>query len=80
MLKKNNIVYEQGIYIIKYYAYNLYDIILTSSYNNDMKLWNYNESLNILTINNIFNNNYLYVYLLTIIFGNNSILYILCWL
>ena len=63
------------IYTIKYYDYNLYDIILTSSYNNDIKIWNYNESLNILTINNIFNNNY--VYSSALLFDKNSF-YIFC--
>ena len=55
----------------KYYDYNLYDIISTCSYNNDIKIWNYNESLNILTINNIFNNSN-YVYSSALLFDNNS--------
>ena len=55
-IKCINNAHEKEIFIIKYYDYNLYDIILTSSYNNDVKMWNYNQSLNILTINNIFEN------------------------
>ena len=51
-------------------------MILTSSYNNDIKIWNYNESLNILTINNIFNN-YKYVFSSALLFDNNSF-YIFC--
>lgn len=65
------------IYTIKYYEYNLYDIILTSSSNNDIKIQNYNESLNILTINNIFNNNNNYVYSSALLFDKNSF-YIFC--
>ena len=45
-IKKINNAHENSIYTIKYYDYNLYDIILTSSI--DIKIWNYNESLNIL--------------------------------
>ena len=52
-------------------------MILTSSYNNDIKIWNYNESLNILTINNIFNNDYKYVLSSALLFDNNSF-YIFC--
>ena len=48
----NNAHENNNIYSIKYYDYHLYDIILSSAYNNSVKLWNYNESLNILTINN----------------------------
>ena len=59
-IKKINNAHDQGIYTIKYYEYNLYDIILTCSNNNDIKIWNYNETLNILTINNILNDNYVY--------------------
>ena len=70
-IKKINNAHAQGIYTIKYYDYNLYDMILTSSYNNDIKIWNYNESLNILTINNIFNNNNS-VYSSALLFDNNS--------
>ena len=76
-IKKINNAHDQGIFTIKYYDYNLYDMILTSSCNNDIKIWNYNESLNILTINNIFNNNYTYVYSSALLFDNNSF-YIFC--
>ena len=74
-IKRINNAHENYIYIIKYYDYHLYDIILSSSYNNDVKIWNYNESLNILTINNIFNNNY--VFSSALLFDNNSF-YVLC--
>ena len=75
-IKKINNAHPQGIYTIKYYDFNLYDIILTSSFNNDIKIWNYNESLNILTINNIFNN-YKYVFSSTLLFDKNTF-YIFC--
>ena len=74
-IKKINNAHDKGIYTIKYYNYNLYDIILTCSYNNDIKIWNYNETLNILTINNIFNNNY--VFSSALLFDNNTF-YIFC--
>ena len=70
-IKKINNAHDKEIYTIKYYDNNLYDIILTSSNNNDIRIWNYNESLNILTINNIFNNNN-YVYSSALLFDNNS--------
>jgi len=73
-IKKFNNAHEKSIHIIKYYEYELYDIILTSS--TDVKLWNYNESLNILTISNIFNQN-MDVYSSALLFDNNSF-YILC--
>ena len=74
-IKRINNAHENYIYSIKYYDYYLYDINLSSSCNNDVKIWNYNESLNILTINNIFNNNY--VYSSALLFDNNSF-YVLC--
>ena len=74
-INKINNAHDKEIYTIKYYDYNLYDIILTSSYNNDIKIWNNNETLNILTINNIFNNNF--VYSSALLFDNNSF-YIFC--
>ena len=55
-IKKFNNAHDQGIYIIRYYDYKLYDIILTTSFNDDIKLWkNYNKGLNILTISKVFN-------------------------
>jgi len=75
-IKEINNAHDNNIYTIKYYDYNLYDIILTSSYNNDIKIWNYNETLNILTINNIFNNSS-NVYSSALLFDNNSF-YIFC--
>jgi len=47
--------HNNAIHIIKYYDYYLYDLILSSSRNDDIKIWNYNECLNILTISQIFN-------------------------
>jgi len=47
--------HNKAIHIIKYYDYSLYDLILSSSCNDDIKIWNYNECLNILTISQIFN-------------------------
>ena len=75
-IKRINNAHEKNIHIIKYYSFNLYDIILTSSDNNDVKLWNYNESLNILTINKIFDSNY-WVYSSVLLFDNNSF-YVIC--
>ena len=72
-IKKINNAHESSIFTIKHYDYNLYDIILTSSI--DIKIWNYYESLNILTINNIFNGNN--VYSSALLFDNNSF-YIFC--
>jgi len=54
-LKKINNSHNKGMHCIKYFDYSLYDIILSTSYNDDIKIWNYNECLNILTISNIFN-------------------------
>ena len=57
--------------MVKYYEYNLNDIIVTSSNNDDIKLWNYNECLNILIISNIFNQEY-GVFSTSLLFDNNS--------
>ena len=54
-IKKLNNAHNKAIHIIKYYDYSLYDLILSSSCNDDLKIWNYNECLNILTISQIFN-------------------------
>jgi len=54
-IKRFNNAHEKPIHTIRYFDYNLYDIILTTSNNDDIKLWNYNEGLNILTISKIFN-------------------------
>ena len=75
-IKKFNNAHENNIFIIKYYSYQLYDIILTSSSNNDVKIWNYNESLNILTINNILNK-YSNIYSSALLFDHN-LFYIFC--
>ena len=74
--KRFNNAHEKGIHTIRYYDYNLYDMILTTSYNDDIKLWNYNEGLNILTISKIFNE-YSGVFSSVLLFDNNS-LYIIC--
>ena len=67
----NNAHENNNMTSIKYYDYHLYDIILSSAVNNSVKLWNYNESLNILTINNsnlyssslLFDNNSFYIFI-----------------
>ena len=75
-IKKINNAHNQGMHSIKYYDYSLYDIILSTSKNNDIKIWNYNECLNILTISNIFNDSS-NVYSACIIFDEN-ITHIFC--
>ena len=70
-IKKINNAHDQNIYTIKHYPYDKYDIILSTSYNNDIKIWNYNDCSNILTISNIFENNK-YVYSACIIFDENN--------
>ena len=70
-IKKINNAHNEGIYTIKHYPYDKYDIILTTSYNNDIKIWNYNEGLNILTISKIYEN-YNYVFSSCIIFDKNN--------
>ena len=67
-IKKLNNAHSNYIYTIKYYPYDMYDMILSSSVNNDMKIWNFNEGTNILTISNIFSNNYYNVFSSCIIF------------
>jgi len=54
-IKKINNAHNEAIHIIKYYDFSLYDLILSSSSNDDIKIWNYNECLNILTISKVFN-------------------------
>ena len=74
-LKKFNNAHSNSICTIKYYPYNNYDMILSCSYNYDIKIWNYNEQSNILTISNIrdYNNsNGYYVYSSCIIFEPND--------
>ena len=75
-IKRFNNAHDQEIHTIRYYDYNLYDIILTTSYNDDIKLWNYNESLNILTISKVFNESN-GVYSSCLLVDNNSF-YIIC--
>ena len=75
-IKRFNNAHEKGIHTIRYYGHNVYDIILTTSYNDDIKLWNYNEGLNILTISKIFNE-YNGVFSSCLLFDNNSF-YIIC--
>ena len=59
-IKKENITHDKVIYTIKHYPYDKYDMILSTSFNNDIKIWNFNEGLNILTISKIYENNYVY--------------------
>lgn len=75
-IKKINNAHEVGIYTVKYYEHYVTDIILTSSVGNEVKLWNYSNCSNILTIKNIFNGNS-YVFSSAILFDNNTF-YILC--
>ena len=70
-IKKLNNAHEQGILTIKHYPYDKYDIILSTSYNNDIKIWNFKEGLNILTISKIFESNN-YVFSACIIFNENN--------
>jgi len=70
-IKKIKNAHENKIHMVKYYEYNSNDIILTSSNNDDIKLWNYNECLNILTISKIFNQCY-GVFSTSLLFDNNS--------
>ena len=70
-IKKFNNAHDNNIYTIKHYPYDKYDIILSTSYNNDIKLWNYNEGINILTISKIYDN-YNNVYSGCIIFDKNN--------
>ena len=70
-IKKINNAHDNNIYTIKHYTYDKFDIILSTSYNNDIKIWNYNEGLNILTISKIYENDN-YVFSSCIIFGINN--------
>ena len=70
-IKKFNNAHDNNICTIKHYPYDQYDIILSTSYNNDIKLWNYNEGINILTISKIYDNN-TNVYSGCIIFDKNN--------
>ena len=70
-IKKFNNAHEQQIYTIKHYPYDKYDLILSCSYNNDIKIWNFNDDLNILTISAIFKSNK-YVYSSCIVFDENN--------
>ena len=70
-IKKINNAHDNCIYTIKHYPYDKFDIILSTSCNNDIKIWNYNEGLNILTISKIYENNN-YVYSSCIIFDKNN--------
>ena len=62
--KKFSNAHGNNIYTIKFYPYEQYDMILSSAYSNDIKIWNFNEGKNILTISNVLSyNNYSYYYL-----------------
>ena len=52
--KKINNAHKREIHIIKYYDYSLFDMILSSSMDDDVKIWNYSDCSNILIISNIF--------------------------
>ena len=70
-IKKINNAHNNYIYTVKHYLYDKFDIILSTSNNNDIKIWNYNEGLNILTISAIYENSN-YVYSSCIIFDKNN--------
>ena len=70
-IKRINNAHEKSIRSIKYYDNKLYDLILSSSCNDDTKIWNYGEKLNILTIKNIFNESN-GVYSSALLFDNDS--------
>ena len=76
-IKKINNAHNKRIHIIKYYDYSLYDLILSTSCDDDIKIWNYNECLNILTISGVFNDTTFGVYSSCIILDKN-ISHILC--
>ena len=76
-IKKINNAHNKKIHIIKYYDYSLYDLILSTSCDDDIKIWNYNECLNILTISGVFNDTSYGVYSSCIILDKN-ISHILC--
>ena len=69
-IKKLNNAHEKDIYSIRHYPYDKYDIILSTSYNNDIKIWYFNECLNILAISKIFG--YTNVFSSCIIFDDND--------
>ena len=70
-IKKLNNAHDNNIYTIKHYPYDKYDIILSTSKNNDIKIWNFKEGLNILTISKIFES-YNDVLSACIIFNENN--------
>ena len=70
-IKKLNNAHNSTIYTIKHYPYDKYDIILSTSENNDIKIWNFKECLNILTISKIFESNNS-VFSACIIFNQNN--------
>ena len=63
-MKRINNPHNSQIYVIKYYEYNLNDVILTYSNNN------YNECINLMTIKNIFDKDS-YVFSSTLLFDHN---------
>ena len=81
-LKKFNNAHGNNICTIKYYPYDKYDMILSSSQNYDIKIWNFNKEINILNISNIRacdnSSYYFYVYSSCIIFEENDDFKIFC--
>ncbi len=62
--KRFNNAHGNYIFTIKFYPYEQYDMILSSAYSNDIKIWNFNEGKNILTVSNVLSyNNYGYYFL-----------------
>ena len=68
--KKINNAHKREIHIIIYYDYSLFDMILSSSMDDDVKIWNYSDCSNILIISNIFKE-YNGVFSSCIIFNKN---------
>ena len=70
-IKKISNAHNKAIHTIKHYDYSLYDLILSTSNDDKIKLWNYNECLNILTISQIFNDTSKGVYSSCVIIDKN---------
>ena len=78
-IKRINNAHNKTIHCIKYYDYYLYDLILSSSYNDDIKIWNYNNCDNILTISQIFNEtNGVFSSCIVLNENNENLLHIFC--
>ena len=70
-IKKFNNAHNSYILTIKHYNWDEYDLIISTSYNNDIKLWNFNDGSSILLIQNIFTT-YKYVFSACLIFDEKN--------